>query len=230
MRNNSLREIKCGACDNQAFARFNGQPLCKRHYMQMYHNGRILDRTIFEPNKWELFEDHAICITYNRNGRANSVVKVDLDKVEELKQFKIYCRINNGKKYACISIGGKKVLLHRYLMGVHNTEYTLNTTIDHINGDPLDNQTANLRICPQKDNMKNIHKKGKITGVSCLRNGKWVARIMSNYRTINLGTFSSKEDAIIARLKKEKELFGMFGPNQDLYHLLDHPSPQSEGV
>lgn len=230
MRSNSLKGIRCEVCENQAFARFHEQPLCKRHYMQMYHNGKFLDRTIFEPNKWELFEDHAICVTYNKKGVANSIVKVDLDKVEELRQFKIYCRLNNGKRYACISIGGRKILLHRYLMGIHNNEYTLSTTIDHMNGDSLDNRMANLRICPQRDNMKNIHKEGKVTGVSHLRNGKWVARIMSNYRTLNLGTFDDKEGAIIARLKKEKELFGEFGPNRELYYLLDHPSPQLEGA
>lgn len=230
MRNNSLRGVECDFCENQAFARFNGQPLCKKHYMQMYHNGRFLDRTIFDPNRWELFEDHAICITYSKNGTANGIVKVDLDKVEELKNFKIYCRSNNGKKYACLTLNNRKVLLHRYLMGIHDEEYTLRITVDHINGDSLDNRLTNLRICSQGDNMKNIHKEGKVTGISQLRNGKWVARIMSNYRTYNLGSFNSKEEAVLARLKKEKELFGDFGPNKSLYHLLGHPSPQPEGV
>lgn len=230
MRSNSLREVRCAACENQAFARFKGQPLCKRHYMQMYHNGRILDRTIFEPNRWELFEDYAVCITYNKSGIANGIVKIDLDKVEDLRRFKIYCRLNNGKRYACISVDGRKILLHRYLMRIHHKEYTLSTTVDHVNGDSLDNRIANLRVCSQRDNMKNIHKEGKVTGVNHLRNGKWIARIMSNYQTLNLGTFDNKEDAIIARLKKEKELFGEFGPNRDLYYLLDLPSPQSEGV
>lgn len=192
----------------------------------MYHNGKILDRTIFEPNKWEFLEDHAVCITYNKSGIANGIVKVDLDRVKELKQFKIYCRLNNGKRYACISVDGRKVLLHRYLTGVYINEYTLNSTIDHINGDSLDNRLANLRVCPQKDNMKNIRKKGKVTGVNCLKDGKWVARIMSNYQTINLGTFNTQDDAIIARLKAEKELFKEFGPNRNLYYLLDHLSPQ----
>lgn len=225
MRNNSLRGVKCEACDNQAFARFKGQPLCKKHYMQMYHSGRILDRTIFEPNRWELFENYAVCVTYNKNGVANSMVKVDLDKVEELKQFKIYCREHSGKRYACITVDRKKILLHRYLMGIHNDEYTLRTTIDHINGDSLDNRLTNLRICSQKDNMKNIRKPGRITGVTQLRTGKWAARIMSNYRTISLGNFNSREEAVIARLRKERELFGEFGPNRNLYYLLDRPSP-----
>lgn len=230
MKYTSLKATKCEACQLQAFARFHGQPFCKRHYMHMYHNGRILDRTIFEPNTWEILADYAVCTTYDKSGRASGIVKVDLDKVVKLQNFKVYCRTNNGKKYACITVDKKKVLLHRYLMKVYNTKYTLNKTIDHINGDSLDNRLINLRICSQKDNMKNIHKRDKITGVNQLKDGRWVARLMFNYYTWNLGIFNSKEEAILARLSKEEELFGNFGPNQNMYYLLKHPSPLLEGV
>ena len=36
---------------------------------------------------------------------------------------------------------------------------------------------------------------------------------MSNYQGIHIGTFDTREEAIYARLKKEKELCGEFGPN-----------------
>ena len=51
---------------------------------------------------------------------------------------------------------------------------------------------------------------------------------MSNYKTINLGYFDTYEEAVIARLKKEKEICGSFGPNKDLYYLLDYLSPIEE--
>ena len=47
---------------------------------------------------------------------------------------------------------------------------------------------------------------------------------MSNYKTINLGYFDTYEQAVIARISKEKELFGDYGPNSSLYYLLDYPS------
>lgn len=48
---------------------------------------------------------------------------------------------------------------------------------------------------------------------------------MSNYQSIHIGTFDTKEEAVYARLKKEKELCGDFGPNRDLFYLLDQFSP-----
>lgn len=64
-----------------------------------------------------------------------------------------------------ISVNGKKVLLHRYLMGVHEGEYSIKCVVDHINGDKLDDRLENLRVCEHKDNMKNIRKGGKVIGV-----------------------------------------------------------------
>ena len=101
---------------------------------------------------------------------------------------------------------------------------------DHINGDSLDNRIANLRVCTVKQNTQNVRKGNKIIGISKSpnKNNRWIARIMSNYRTINLGYFDTYEEAVIARLSKEKEICGEFGPNKDLYYILEHLSPIEE--
>lgn len=36
------------------------------------------------------------------------------------------------------------------------------------------------------------------------------------------------EEAVLARITKEKELIGEFGANKDLYYIIDHPSPLEE--
>lgn len=228
-RTNTLEGTKCTACDADAFARFKGTPYCKKHYMQMYHKGKITERTIYDPNEYILHDDYAECITYDKEGNETARTKVDLDKVEELKQFKIYIRKQGGDTwYAAISINGKKVLLHRYLMGMHEEEYSIKKVVDHINGDKLDDRIQNLRVCEHKDNMKNIRKGNKVIGVSQLKNGKWAARIMHNYKGMHLGYFDTEQEAIIARLTKEFELCGDYGPNKDLYHLLGHCSKAGE--
>lgn len=228
-RTNTLEGTKCTACDADAFAGFKGTPYCKKHYMQMYHKGKITERTIYDPNEYILHDDYAECITYDKEGNETARIKVDLDKVGELKQFKIYIRKQGGDTwYAAISINGKKTLLHRYLMGVHEEEYSIKKVVDHINGDKLDNRIQNLRVCEHKDNMKNIRKGSKVIGVSQLKNGKWAARIMHNYKGMHLGYFDTEQEAIIARLTKEFELCGDYGPNKDLYHLLGHCSKAGE--
>lgn len=226
---NSLKETKCTACDANAFARFEGVPYCKKHYMQMYHKGKITNRTIYDPNEYVMYENYAECVTYDKEGNETARVKVDLDKVEELRQYKIYIRKQGGDTwYAAINLEGKKILLHRYLMNVYEEKYSIDCVVDHINGDKLDDRLENLRICSHADNMKNIRKGNKITGVSQLKNGKWSARIMHNYKGMHLGYFNTEQEATIARLTKEFELCGEYGPNKDLYHLLDHCSPAGE--
>lgn len=77
--------------------------------------------------------------------------------------------------------------------------------------------------------MKNIRKNYKIVGVCWLKyNKKWNARIMNNYSHIHIGNYDTYEKAILARITKEKELCGEYGPNKELFYVLDYPSPIEE--
>lgn len=77
-RSNSLKETKCTACDAEAFARFEGVPYCKKHYMQMYHKGKITTRTIYDPNEYILHDDYAECITYDKEWQMGSTYNAQL--------------------------------------------------------------------------------------------------------------------------------------------------------
>lgn len=208
----------------------DGNMYCKKHYLQMYRHGHIIERTIYDPNEYIEYEDYAECICYDKSGNEKGRVKIDLDKVSLLKKHKVYIRKQSDKIYAAISIDNKKVMLHRYLMKIINEEYSINKVVDHINGDSLDNRISNLRICTHKQNMQNIRKKNKIVGVSKSpnKNNRWIARIMHDYKTINLGYFDTYAEAALARIQKEKEICGECGPNKDLFYVLDLPSPLEE--
>lgn len=66
--------------------------------------------------------------------------------MEELKQFKIYIRKQGGDTwYAAISINGKKVLLHRYLMGMHEEEYSIKKVVDHLMIEYRISECVNIR-------------------------------------------------------------------------------------
>lgn len=46
---------------------------------------------------------------------------------------------------------------------------------------------------------------------------KWVASITYNRKKVCIGRFTEKEDAILARLQKEIELYKEFAPQRELW-------------
>ncbi len=81
--------------------------------------------------------------------------------------------------------------------------------IDHINGDRADNRIENLREVTRAQNNRN-KKKSKnntfgVTGIYLTPKGKFRAIIRAGGGNINLGTFSNRFDAILARLLAEKK-------------------------
>jgi hypothetical protein len=80
--------------------------------------------------------------------------------------------------------------------------------IDHIDHNPQNNRLSNLRSVTHKENMRNgrlrrTNKSGQ-TGV-CFneRDNRWVAGIVVDGRTIGLGYYRKKSDAVSARLEAE---------------------------
>ena len=51
---------------------------------------------------------------------------------------------------------------------------------------------------------------------------------MSNYQSIHIGNYETYEEAVLARLKKEQEICGEYGPNKNLYYIINHSSPIEE--
>lgn len=89
-------------------------------------------------------------------------------------------------------------------------------TIDHINGDRLDNRASNLRDVPHSVNNRNMSANRRNTsgvmGVHFNRaTGKWVASIKGGGRMTNLGYYSTIEEAAAVRREAEKRFD--FHPN-----------------
>ena len=90
-----------------------------------------------------------------------------------------------------------------------------NKVTDHSNGNTLDNRECNLRSCTTAENNMNSKPPSNNTsgykGVSfSKRDNKWRARIVYEGHEKSLGLYDNKEDAIKARQKAEKELFGEY--------------------
>jgi len=110
--------------------------------------------------------------------------------------------------YSRMQIGliGKTFSLHRIsalFLGLIKT-YGENLDIDHIDGNPLNNKSVNLRSCPRSTNLRNHKISSKntsgITGVSFHRHsGKFNASFRDCSKKINLGYFDTIFEAACAR-------------------------------
>ncbi len=106
--------------------------------------------------------------------------------------------------------------MHRIILGISDPT----VLIDHRNGNTLDNQKHNLRICSHRENMRNQKRNTLNTsgfkGVGYRKDsGLWRARIGFNGKRINLGSFKTAEEAAQAYNKKAIELHEEFRrPNE----------------
>ena len=110
------------------------------------------------------------------------------------------------------------LLLHRLLLKEDNPKIS----IDHCNGDTLNNKKFNLRKCSNRDNIRNqkIHKNNKsgYKGVCWIKDrNKWKASInIEKYKNKHIGYFKDKIEAAIAYNNKAKEVFGEFARLNEL--------------
>ena len=164
-------------------------------------------------NKYEFYDDYVIGHFNTRD----EFFYIDLEDYEKVSQYTwFYC---DGYALADKRINGKvkKIKMHQL---VTNFQYEI---CDHMDRNTLNNRKSNLRPATHAQNMWNFTRKfptkSGIIGVSPPqpRGKKWKAYIGVNGESITLGYFLEKEDAIIARLKAEKEYYGDFAPQRHLF-------------
>lgn len=105
----------------------------------------------------------------------------------------------------------KNALMHRMILGLTDSKIS----VDHINGNGLDNRKINLRICTHAQNSRNQrmakNNKSGYKGVTWrARDNLWRATICINGKQIDVGMSKCKEKA--ARLYDEaaKKYHGEF--------------------
>lgn len=101
-------------------------------------------------------------------------------------------------------INGKRMLLHRFLMNPKPDQQ-----IDHIDGNPLNNQKSNLRFCNNSQNQQNSVKKS-----GCKIPYKGVSK-KGNLYSLHVGgrlirSFENLKDAAIGYDIVAKQLYGNF--------------------
>lgn len=119
------------------------------------------------------------------------IALVDDEDYLELIKFKWRRDTNNYARTASM------VLMHRFIMKPQGQ------IIDHIDGNRLNNQKVNLRLCNQSENLcnrpKQLNNTSGYKGVHWhIKRGCWQANIKINQVQIYLGSFKTKEDAALA--------------------------------
>ena len=128
---------------------------------------------------------------------------VDDEDFDHLNQWKWYVHFSRGLFYAQRSAkreNGKQKTIHMHRL-VNKTPEGFHT--DHINGDSLDNRSANLRTATCSENSKNRGRNNNCSttnkGVSWSdKKGKFYAQAMINLKKYHLGYFSSEKEAATA--------------------------------
>lgn len=201
-----MKQIKtcciCGNCNKTVNTDIG--ILCGKHYLQYIRYGKIKLRTKYDPNEIKEFSDYAVIYLYDRDSEVIAEALIDKEDIPKVINSK-WCKDKNG--YVKNS---KQEYLHRILFN------KTDLFIDHINGNKLDNRKENLRVCNNADNLKNRVRlpKNNTSGILGVRfredRNKWYAEIQCNKEKIYLGSFTSLEDAVKARLNGELEFFGKY--------------------
>jgi len=135
---------------------------------------------------------------------------VDDEDFALVSQFKWYASKSCGRIYPLTNIktneGRKLLRMHRLLLNPPAGQL-----VDHIDGDSLNNTRANLRLCTQKENLRNRGKDkvknptSKYKGVSLNRRSVnmgqasiWRATLNVDGKQIHIGSYPTEVDAAVA--------------------------------
>lgn len=143
------------------------------------------------------------------------VALVDDEDFDFLMQWNWYATPSDNTFYATRKIrtnnGIVTIFMHRIIM-----DAKIGETIDHENGEGLQNFRNNLRKCTIRQNALNAIKRKKASskyrGVTINNNGgkKWRISVTINRKTKFIGKSDSEIDAALIFNAKAKELYGEF--------------------
>jgi len=122
-----------------------------------------------------------------------------------MRGHNIYAIANQSRK------DGKRssIKMHRLILAPKDNKLL----IDHIDGDSLNNQRSNLRLCTNSQNQGNQRKRNAGTSVyKGVHNskGKWIAQIGFSGNRIYIGRFTTEQEAALAYNNAAKTYYGEF--------------------
>jgi hypothetical protein len=135
----------------------------------------------------------------------DKITLVDDEDYEELSKYKWHAVRKYGNKYYAVRTYNKRpIQMHRVIM-----KTPLNLVVDHLDGNPLNNQKSNLRNCTASDNAQNIRNRDGYQGVHwCSTHHKYLCYISIKGKSIHLGYFITEEAAALAYNEAALKYYG----------------------
>ena len=193
-------------CKRKFHQNRGGKPYCGRHYAQLYYHGKILKRTMFDPNEIIVKGDIAEIVLYNNKNKEVARAIIDAEDAEKVRKYK-WCLV--GGRVATRP-SGKPIEIQHVVLGM---KANMEIHIDHRNRNPLNNRKQNLRKCTNTENARNSGKsKANTSGFKGVfkHRKNWRAQIMVNRKSIHLGCFTDKLKAAQAYNSAAVKHFGGF--------------------
>lgn len=216
----AMWKCKC-ACANNTILSIRGTRLkrgetkscgCLQKEITAKNNKRFHKTNVYDLNLED--ENGLYGVGYCSN--TNREFYFDMDDYDKIKN---YCWSEDfcNKNYSRVRAYDSSCKSHIFMHSIITHKYC-----DHIDRNTFNNRKHNLRQATNQENARNrsISKTSKsgFVGVNWIeQSNKWKAIIKVNGKTIYLGFFEEKEDAIHARLEAEAKYFGEFAPQRHLF-------------
>ena len=183
----------------------HGNNYCKRHYCQSRTDKGVTTntRTKRDPNNFVVIGKDCFIELYDARGNILAATVIDAADIDLVKHFK--WRFLSAKRYVHSWKG--KAYIHNIIAG--------SIGIDHIDGNPLNNRRANLRLASTSQNGMNRGKQANNTSgfkgvLFDKRAGRWMARICVNRKVKHVGYFHDAHSAALAYNEAATHHHGVF--------------------
>lgn len=148
-----------------------------------------------------------------KNGKS---ILVDDDDFERVKDFRWHFQPptggENGGKARATAWRSKKIYMHHMIVG---QPVDRRMSVDHVNGNGLDNRKENLRFATARQQRQNSAiRRDNVSGFKGIRfrrdRRKFVSTLMLDGKRINLGEFNTAIEAAVAYNEAAIKFFGKF--------------------